>query len=135
MTPASQSGDRRRICRYPVTLHDALLGWWQEPSFTNTPVRLVNLSTNGCMVEAAQRPLLKPRQSVWIHPDDASGAGWIEGRIVSITKPLIGKYRVRISFLTPVAYEPFKKLICGPDNPGEIHRAEAPEHEMDHFWK
>jgi hypothetical protein len=135
MKPASHSGDRRRICRYPVVLEDALLGWRQEPSFANTPVRIVNLSAQGCLVEVRRCPRLEVRQSVWIRPHEGSGAGWIEGRIISIQKPLIGKSRVRISFLVPVAYEAFKKLVYGLEQFGALLRPEGPEHEKDHFWK
>jgi hypothetical protein len=135
MKPVTSDSDRRRICRYPVVTPDALLGWREEPNFKNTPARLVNLSLNGCMVELLQRPGVTAQQSVWVYPHEISGAGWTEGRIVEVSKPLFGKCRVRIAFLAPLAYEPFKRLIYGLDQPGELPEEELPEHERDHFWR
>jgi hypothetical protein len=133
--PGSETGDRRRVCRYRVVLEDALLGWWQDSCFTNVPARLINLSLQGCLVELQRLPDLSPRQSVWVHPHKESQVGWFEGRIISVRKPLLRQCKVRILFLAPLGYEPFKKLVYGPEYLSDGCPRVAPAHEQDHFWK
>jgi PilZ domain len=84
--------------------------------FKSTPVRLVDLSLNGCLIELARAPHLSAQQSIWLHAHSLAVAGWAEGRIVSIKKTWAGKCRLGIAFLAPMAYEPFKKLIYGREH-------------------
>jgi hypothetical protein len=131
----SDGGDRRRVYRYPAVLQEASLGWWEDSCFVEVPARLVNLSTNGCLVELARLPKPTTRESVWFHSRNASQGEWTEGLIVSARKPLLCKCKIRISFIVPFAYESFKKLVYGIDRVHNDTRKEAPEHERDEFWK
>jgi len=133
--PGARAGDRRRVCRYPVIFQDASLGWWLESEFTSTPVRLVDLSLNGCLIELTGRPGLGAQQSVWVHAHSLTVAEWTEGRIASVKRTWSGKCRVGIAFLAPLAYEPFKKLIYGREQFEDCRPQDLPEHERDHFWK
>jgi hypothetical protein len=133
--PGSGAGDRRRVCRYPVIFQDASLGWRLESEFMNTTVKLVDLSLNGCLIESPRHPDLSQQQSVWLHAHSSTVAEWTEGRIVSIKKTWTGKCRVRIAFLAPFAYEPFKELVYGREHFEEFPQHDSPEHERDHFWK
>jgi hypothetical protein len=133
--PVPNPGDRRRVCRYAVVLEDALLGWWQEAQFIRMPVRLVDLSVHGCLVESSRVPSLTERQKVWVQPRGLSEAEWTEGQIVIVRKRLLGKCQVRISFRAPMPYEPYKSLIYGPDHLVDLPGEHVPEHERDHFWK
>ena len=131
----SGGGDRRRVCRYPAALQDASLGWWEDSSFVEVPARLVNVSTNGCLVELARRPKPTPREAIWFQSRKASLGEWTEGRIVSVRKPLLRKCKISISFVTPFAYDFFKELVYGPEQVDNDTGIEAPEHERDGFWK
>ena len=133
--PGPRTGDRRRVCRYPVVFQDASLGWWLKSAFTNTPVRLVDLSLQGCLIELQRPPDLSEQQRVWVHAHSATVAEWTEGRIVSIKKSWAGKCRLGISFLAPLPYEPFKELVYGRELFEETPQHDSPEHERDHFWK
>jgi hypothetical protein len=133
--PGPGAGDRRRVCRHPVVYQDASLGWWLESEFKSTPVRLVDLSLNGCLIELARAPHLSAQQSIWLHAHSLAVAEWTEGRIVSSKKTWAGKCRLGIAFLAPMAYEPFKKLIYGREHFQESPPDDLPEHERDHFWK
>ncbi len=133
--PGPGTDDRRRVCRYPVVFQDASLGWWLKSEFTSTPVRLVDLSLNGCMIELTGRPNLVEQQSVWVHPHSLTVAEWTEGRIASLKRTWSGKCRVGIAFRAPLAYEPFKLLIYGRDILDESSNRDSPEHEQDNFWK
>jgi hypothetical protein len=131
----SASGDRRGICRYEVVIHDALLRWRQGSSFTQMPVRVVNLSLNGCLIHSPQLPGVSAPQDVWICLQTDPVQDWIEGRIISIRKPLFRKFEVRISFLTTLGFETFKRSVYGPDHWQDGDSRATPEHERDHFWK
>jgi hypothetical protein len=133
--PGTEAGDRRRVCRYPVIFQDASLGWWLESEFMSTPVRLVNLSLSGCLIESHRRTTLNKQQSVWMHAHSGTAAEWTEGRIVSIKKTWAGKCLVGIAFLGSFPYEPFKKLIYGREICEDTSQKDSPEHERDHFWK
>jgi hypothetical protein len=118
-----------------VVLEDAILGWWQNTEFINAPARLVNLSLHGCLVEIGMMPDLSPQQAVWVHPHLEAEVDWVEGVVVGIRKPLLRKCNVRIAFVRPFGYDPFKKLVYGPGHIQEVSQESAPEHERDGFWK
>lgn len=131
----SGGGDRRRVCRYPVVLPDASLGWWLEHEFTSIPARLINLSLHGCLIEVDSRPTLCEHQSVWVHAHSLAVAEWNEGQVIAIKKSWTSKCRIRILFLAPMQYEPFKKLIYGREHFDDSTQPDSPEHERDHFWR
>jgi hypothetical protein len=130
-----ESSDRRSSCRYRVRLPDASLGWWNGSNFIDVPVRLVNISLNGCMVELPKMLGRNATQSVWLRPRTISTPEWVEGVIIAVRKPFIKPCRVRIAFLTHFPYESFKELVYGPDHLPDPLSGEAPEHEQDHLWR
>jgi len=99
------------------------------------PVRLVDLSVHGCLVESSRVPTLTARQQVWVQPRGLSEAEWTEGGIVIVRKRLLGKCQVRISFRAPMSYQPFTNLVYGPDRLVDAPAEQVPEHERDDFWK
>lgn len=101
----------------------------------STPVRLLNLSLSGCLIESHRRTKLTKQQAVWVQAHSVTVAEWTEGRIVSIKKTWTGKCLVGIAFLGTFPYEPFKKLIYGREICVESSQKDSPEHERDHFWK
>ena len=101
----------------------------------STPVRLVNLSLNGCLIELHRRTVLIKQQAVWVHAHSVTVAEWTEGRIVSIKKTWAGKCLVGIAFLGTFPYDPFKKLIYGREICEDSLQQDSPEHERDNFWK
>jgi hypothetical protein len=129
------AGDRRSECRYRVDLPNALLGWQKDSSFTHVPVRLVSLSLTGCLVEMARIPGLESRQSVWVNPNDTTQSAWIEGHVASMRKRMLRNCEVRIKFLAPLGYEPFKTLVYGADHLRQSSQRSTTEHEWDQFWK
>jgi hypothetical protein len=133
--PPSGRSDRRGVCRHPVVIDDASLGWWQDSSFLSTPCRIIDISQYGFMIKTRRLPGPKEGQSVWLLPRGLSPSDWAEGIIVSIRKPLLRECQVRIKLLAPFPYESFKTLVHGPDHVRKIDRLEAPEHEQDHFWR
>jgi hypothetical protein len=135
ITPGFGAGDRRRVCRYRPALQQALLGWWQESSFTNLPVCLADLSLNGCLLELDRLPDLPAQQAVWVHLHKETQLDWVEGRIISVRKPLLRKCKIRVLFVAPLAYESFKRVIYGPEYLRGHSPTSKPEHEWDQFWK
>jgi hypothetical protein len=131
----AESSDRRHSCRYRVLFPDASLGWWSESSFIDVPVRLLNISLNGCMVELPKMLGRNERQSVWLRPRSIATADWTEGVIIAVRKPFVKPCRVRIAFLTHYPYESFKELVYGLDHLRDPLCADAPEHEQDHLWR
>jgi hypothetical protein len=131
----SDPRDRRRVCRYAVNLPDTALGWWEGQSFTQTPCRITDLSTNGCQVQTRSNAHLAEQQSVWILPPGVEAAGWTEGVVVAIGKPLFRPRQVRIRFLADLPYELFKTLVFATGKPHEPVGAVGPEYEKDHFWR
>jgi hypothetical protein len=133
--PDSGAGDRRRVCRYSVVCPDALLGWWQDSSFTKVPVALINLSLSGCLLTLDRLPTLPALQSVWVHLHKESLPEWTEGRIITVRKRILRQCEVRVSFLESLGYEPFKRIIYGPGYLVDHHQSSKPKHEWDQFWK
>jgi PilZ domain len=129
------AADKRRVCRYRVVLQDALLGWWEDAKFVNTPAQLINLSTSGCQIELPRTPKPAKGEPAWICPLGLSPAQWIEGTVVSVRKPLLKKCRMGFLFRTHVTFESFKTLIYGSGDVFDSMPDEAPDHERDHFWK
>jgi hypothetical protein len=131
----SGAADKRRVCRYPVLLQDALMGWWEESNFVSTPVRLLNLSTSGCLIELPRTPKPGKGQPAWICPLGLSPTQWIEGAVASVRKPFLKNCRVGIAFRAQVTFESFKTLIYGSGHLFDDAADRGPEHERDHFWK
>ena len=131
----SDPRDRRRVCRYSVNLPDGALGWWEGGSFTETTCRIIDLSTNGCLIELRPKSHLAEQQSVWLRPPGVEPGAWIEGAIISIRKPLFRACQIRIRFLADLPYDLFKNLVFGTGEPHESAGAVGPEYEKDHFWR
>lgn len=131
----SDPGDRRRVCRYSVDLPDSALGWWEGDSFKETPCRITDLSTNGCLIELRAHSHLAEQQSVWLRPAGVGAGTWTEGVIVAIRKPLFRPCRISIRFVADLPYDLFKTLVFGTGAPHEPAGAGGPEHEKDHFWR
>jgi len=129
------SNDRRRIRRVPVVIPDAILGWWDESNFTTIPVRLINLSLNGCLAESSERPGRAVGQAVWLRSLSVAPTEWTQGVLVSIEKPLFKRCQIRFSFLVTFPYESFKGLAYGPNHWRDVLAGGEDEHEQDHFWK
>ncbi len=131
----SGGNERRRACRYLISLPDSSLGWWEDSLFVSTPCRLIDLSLAGCLVESRSLPRQVEQPSVWFRPPSVSRDDWTAGIIVAARKPLFRKWQVRIDFLAPFPHESFRSLVFGPDHPRVILERESPEHEKDHFWR
>ena len=129
------SNDRRRSCRYAVFCKDALLGWWEGPSFVEVPARFLDLSQHGCMLELPRAPARTARQSAWIRSVAAASDDWAEGVVLSVRKSLIKRCRVRIAFRNPLSYQSFKKLVCGNEDLRSTIGHDVALHEQDHYWK
>ena len=129
------TGDRRRVCRYPAVLRNAVLGWWRHSEFKTQAGDLANLSLSGCLIELDRLPDLSMADSVWLHLHKSSELEWIEGRVIAIKKPLLRKCQVRVLFVGPLGYEPFKKIVYGPGYLGDHIQTPKPDHEHDQFWK
>jgi len=87
------------------------LGWWQKTQFITTPVRLVDISVNGCLAESRCVPQLTARQPVWVHPCGMLQAEWTEGQVVRVRKRFLGRCQIRVIFPVPLAYDLFKRLV------------------------
>jgi hypothetical protein len=133
--PPSSVHERRRICRYSVVLPDALLGWWKDGHFVNTPVRLVDLSMGGCMIELPRLPSQSKGENIWLCPSALAKAEWTEGVIIALKKPLLRNCLVRIKFVAPFPYAAFKTLVYGKENLGPVAPTDTPEHERNDFWR
>ena len=109
----------------------------RRPNFVSTPVRLVNLSTSGCLIELPRTPKPAKGQPAWICPLGLSPAQWIEGTVRLGPEALLEELprgdrlpRARVTF------ESFKTLIYGSGHLCRLTpRTDGPEHERDHFWK
>ncbi len=130
-----RSDDRRGITRHPVVLPDALLGWWDQSNFTTISVQLVNLSIKGCMAESRQLVDRAEHQPIWIRPLGVKPGAWTEAVVVRVTKPLLRRCQVRLSFLVPFPFDSFRTLVYGPDHCRVAEQGDAPEHEGDQFWR
>jgi hypothetical protein len=133
--PAKNASERRGACRYSVLAPDAWLGWWEAGSFVNTPVRIVDLSSGGCMVELSELPRRSQEEHVWFLPAVQSPAEWTEGVVVALRNPSRRKCLVAISFVTPFAYAAFKNLVYGIENLSRVSSTETLEHERNDFWR
>ena len=112
--PPSGSSDRRRVCRYPVVLDEAWLGWWQGQAYESTPARIIDLSLHGARLTVDRFP--PSGQRVWFCPPGVlAREDWIEVKLVGMKKQLFGGRGVRVAFLKHFPYEIFKKLVYGPD--------------------
>jgi hypothetical protein len=126
--------DRRRTCRYPAVIKDALLGWDADGSRVEIPVELVNISINSCLMRSRRGPAPLPGEPIWlkfpeIHPED-----WVEGVLVSTDKPFLRSYVIRFQFLALLPFHTFKLLTSGTNGIVQ-ERTDLPEHEMDNFWR
>lgn len=130
-----QSSERRAVCRYPVIIPDALLGWWTDTTFAQVPARIVNISTVGCWLETPETPNREETQSVWLRPVGIPTSEWAEANIVSIRKRFLGKCQIRIKFVAPLPFEAFKTLVYGPEHATQPEDRDLPDHERDYFWR
>ncbi len=127
--------DRRLSCRYPVLCPDAALGWWSESAFLDVPARLVDLSLKGCMLVLTQNFARVEGQPVWLCPLELPTAVWTEGVVLSVRKPLVQLWQIRIAFLAEFPYDLFKELVFGREHLRDVSRGPAPDHEQDHYWR
>ena len=97
---APGSNDRRRICRYRVLFHDALIGWPEGSSFIQLPARLLDLSLAGCMLELRRRPPGTARQPIWVRSLADPSEIWVEGVVRSVRKPIMMRCRSGSHFVT-----------------------------------
>ncbi len=125
--------ERRSVCRYPVVLTKAWLGWWEGQAFHSTNAQVVDISLRGCKMNVDQLP---PRDhAVWFCPPGTTPSEWIEATLIESSRRLFGPRVVRIAFRTAIPYETFKNLVYGPDAIGPATPASAwvPEAARD-FW-
>jgi len=87
------------------------------------------------MIKSGRRPSRVEGQPVLLRPQCGSSSDWVEGLIVSVSKPLFRQCEIRIGLLAPFPYEMFKTLVFGSDPSGELARPDALEHETDSFWR
>ena len=112
--PPPGSKDRRSICRYSVVIDDAWLGWWEGPTFQNTPAKIIDISLRGALVTVQRFP---PKdRTIWLCPPGiTSSDDWIEVKPVGMRKKLFGPREVRMVFRRLFPYEVFKTVVYGRD--------------------
>ena len=132
--PMNYALDRRIACRYLATTKQVILSNMQSGALADHAAELENVSMQGCLVKSRRNPNLLPGEQVWLKiPGDIS-TPVIDGIVVSVVKPFLGRCAVRIRFLEPVSYLTFKRLVYG-EEAIETNRRELPEHENDQFWR
>jgi hypothetical protein len=126
--------DRRRACRYPAVIKDALLAWDAGGSRVEVPVELINISIGSCLVRSRRGPAPRPGGPVSLQVPGIEPANWIEGVVVSTDKRFLRRHTTRIQFLALLPFGTFKILVTGPQ--GSAHElTDRPEYEMDMFWR
>lgn len=108
--------ERRSVCRYPVSIDSAWLGWWEGQVFRSSPAKIIDISLRGVRLHVKKIPAKV--ETTWFGPPGVtpqSQEEWLEARVVGIRKRFLGPREVRLTFRKPFPYETFKTVVYGPD--------------------
>lgn len=107
--------DRRRACRYSASMATAVIKWTSADKGENEEmaVAVENISNEGCLVRSRKLPGAVAGKPIWFHVPELPQSGWMEGTVVSKSKPFLRKAATRIRFSSPIPFEVFKRLAYG----------------------
>ncbi len=126
--------DRRQSCRYPAVIKAMVLSLNDTATPTDHSVQLENVSMQGCLIKSPRGTRITPGQRVRMRALGEISTPSVEGIVLSVFKPLLGKRSVRIRFLAPLSYQTFKMLVYGVEGVDKNQR-DRPEYENDQFWR
>jgi hypothetical protein len=125
--------DRRRSYRYPSVVPGGVLCWESGGVPVEEPVRVVNVSLDGCLLECRRGPGNIPGLQLLLKCPGISFPDGIEGVLVGARHTIFRSRPVRMRFLNPLPFVSFKILVYGPDQ--EVPTPNVQEHEWDIYWR
>jgi hypothetical protein len=138
LEPGGHRSDRRISPRYSAVKNRAFLSWRLGAGSSESPARVINISSSGALVFADKRP--GRGQSVWLRLAAPVATEWVEATIVRITK-IPGllwfrktAYLVRMQFKEPCPYTMFKFTTHGRQLDIEVPESTLPEHD-NRYWR
>jgi len=127
--------ERRSASRYVANGPSAFLGWYEGDAYRSTPVRVIDISMAGILVEVE---LFPPRSGeVWLSLVGQKPSQWIEVSVVKRSREWLRlslRRRLRLKFLESCPYDFFKVAIDGfSSEPFDPHTESACE--QDRIWR
>jgi hypothetical protein len=129
------SHERRSATRYVASNPPAFLGWYEGDRYCSTPVKVIDLSMGGILVEVEVFPPSKGE--VWLSLVGQKPSQWVEVSIVQRSREwqhLKLRRRLRLKFLASCPYEFFEVAIEGFNLSAQATKSAA-ECDHDQVWR